>query len=118
MLRIHEFTKPDGQLATVSLEAAEGASLRLVTEGESLAVPPGALEAVMERYGAPLDATERVVPVGELALEAAKLRHVRHLARYDVIARDYLVFERPDREPVCVLATTVAGALAHIARLV
>ena len=44
------------------------------------------------------------------------LRHVRHLAIYDVIARDYLVYEAPHREPMCALATIVAGALGHLGR--
>jgi hypothetical protein len=46
------------------------------------------------------------------------LRHVRHLAGYDVIARDYLVHDRGDgTEPLCAMATRVAAALAHLARV-
>ena len=44
-----------------------------------------------------------------------RLRHVRHLAGYDVIARDYLVYEAPGAAPSCVMATNVAGALRHLA---
>jgi hypothetical protein len=44
------------------------------------------------------------------------LRHIRHLGRYDVIARDYLTYSVPTQEPLCALATTVAGALAHLGR--
>jgi hypothetical protein len=42
---------------------------------------------------------------------------LRYRARYDVIAKDFLVFEAPNRAPVAELATSVAAALAHLARL-
>jgi hypothetical protein len=69
----------------------------------------------MVRYGAPFDPDVQSTAVGTLALPgAASLRHVRHLAGYDVIARDYLVYEEPGLERLCVMATTVAGALRHL----
>jgi hypothetical protein len=72
---------------------------------------------VLDRFGAPVEPSESLIAVGALPLwEGHTLRHVRHLARYDVIARDYLVYESPGGEPRCALATTVAGALAHLAR--
>jgi hypothetical protein len=114
MLKIHETTTAGGALAPVSLRDDAG-TLVLVTD-EELPLPDGALEAVMARYGKPLEEGTSLVPVAALDLGDRRLRHVRHLARYDVIARDYLVYERPDAEPLCALATTVAGALDHLGR--
>ena len=116
MLKIDEITRDDGTLESVHLRAdAEG--LVLVTGGQQLPLPAKVLAPVMRRYGAPFDADETVSEVAILMLgEAERLRHVRHLARYDVIAKDYLVHEQPGEEPLCALATTVAGALTHLAR--
>jgi hypothetical protein len=115
-LKVHETTTADGRLAPVVLGIGAGA-LSIVADGVPLALPHGALEAVMARYGAPLETAERLLDVASLDLgDGRALRHVRHLARYDVIARDYLVYEAPGREPVCALATTVAGALEHLAQ--
>ena len=117
MLKIHETAKPDGTLSRTYL-AVEDGELVLVEDGESLALPTGALEAVMRRYAAPLDPDQRVNVVATLELgDGRELRHVRHLARFDVIARDWLVAATPGEEPVCAMATTVAGALAHLARV-
>jgi hypothetical protein len=41
---------------------------------------------------------------------------VRHLAGYDVIGRDYIVYEEPQSEALCALAATVAAALLHLGR--
>lgn len=115
-LKIHEFTKSSGELGGVFLRTHERSLLLVDDEGE-YTLPTGALRAVMKRFGGPLERSERVVEVGALSLgDGASLRHVRHLARYDVIAKDFLVFETSDAEPLCALATTVAGALAHLAR--
>jgi hypothetical protein len=115
-LKIHETTSASGALVDVCLQASEGA-LALVFDAGTLPLPEGALEAVMNRYGLPLDPSSELVPVATLPLgEGRALRHVRHLATYDVIARDYLVYDAPGKDPLCVLATTVAGALDHLAR--
>jgi len=116
MLKIHETIGPSGEAVSTYLGIANGV-LALVREGGSFALPRGAVEAVMTRFGAPLEASERLAPVASLELGGGGLlRHVRHLARFDVIARDYLVYESPGSEPLCALATTVAGALEHLAR--
>jgi hypothetical protein len=116
ILKIHEITAASGELSAVSLQESAGA-LALVDDEGTLPLPDGGLEAVMARYGAPLDGASKVAVVGTLALAGGcALRHVRHLATYDVIARDYLVYEAPGKEPLCALATTVAGALDHLGR--
>jgi hypothetical protein len=114
MLKIHEFILPNGELSSVFLQR-EGERLRLVSEDGELALPAGALRAVMVRYGAPFDAEAMSQSQGSLELGAgAHLRHVRHLAGYDVIARDYLVYSEPGLEAVCAMATNVAGALRYL----
>src|SRR5580692_4595 len=116
MFKMHEFSSAAGELAPVSLRVRDG-QLEIVAEGEAWPLPAGALGAVLTRYGAPFDAAARTAPVASFALgEGEVLRHVRHLAGYDVIARDYLVYERPDGEALCALGASVAAALLHLGR--
>jgi len=113
-LKIHEFILPSGELASVLLQR-QGERLLLVSDDGDLELPPGALRAVMLRYGAPFDEQAMSQSQGTLALAGgASLRHVRHLAGYDVIARDYLVYGEPGLEAVCAMATNVAGALRYL----
>lgn len=116
MLKIGETTREDGTLVAVHLHL-DGEDLALETGGVVAPLPAGVIEPVLRRYGMPLEPDADVTEVGRLELgSATRLRHVRHLARYDVIAKDWLVYERPGEEPLCALAVTVAGALAHLAR--
>jgi hypothetical protein len=120
-MKIHETAKADGSLAAVDLRV-EGDELVIAVNDENdrpLALPGGALERVMQRYGAPLEDGTKLTEVAAIDLgNGARLRHVRHLARYDVIAKDWLVYEREGEgeEPLCALANTVAAALVHLAR--
>jgi hypothetical protein len=116
MLKIHETTTEAGTLEAVFLCESDGV-LAIVGHDGTFALPEGALDAVMARFGATLDPDSEVLSVGVLNLGGARaLRHVRHLAKYDVIARDYLVYEVAGSEPLCALATVAAGALDHLAR--
>ncbi len=113
-LKIHEFILPSGELSSVFLRSAAD-HLWLVSEDGELVLPPGALRAVLLRYGAPFDPEALSENHGVLELgDGVSLRHVRHLAGYDVIARDYLVYAEPGLEPVCAMATNVAGALRYL----
>lgn len=115
-LKIHEVTREDGALSPVSL-VARARALSIAFDDAELPLADGALEAVMKRFGGPLETREVVMEVGRLDLgDGCALRHVRHLARYDVIAKDFLVYERPGEDAVCALAVTVSGALTHLAR--
>jgi hypothetical protein len=118
MLKIHELTSDHGALEGVFLRVgAGGESLEIVEPSGALPLPPDALEKVMARYGAPFDTEASIDVVGELVLgDGRRLRQVRHLAGYDVIARDYLVLDPREGESLCALGTTVAGALQHLAR--
>lgn len=116
MLKIHEATSTGGALAAVFLRF-EGGRLEIVEEGGAWPLFDGALGEVMAHFGAPFDPAEPVTLVATLDLGGGgTLSHVRHLAGYDVIARDYLVHAGAEREPLCALATTVAGALSHLAK--
>ena len=115
-MKIHEVTNDEGTLVPVELRASEGGFV-LATGARVEPLPDGAVPAVMNRFGKPLDADVELVEVAALDLGDGRLRHVRHLARYDVIARDFLVLEFEGQEPLCALATNVAGALAHLAKL-
>jgi len=113
-LKIHEFILPNGELSSVLLRS-DGGQLLLVSDDGELALPAGALRAVMLRYGAPFDEAATSQSQGLLELESGvSLRHVRHLAGYDVIARDYLVYSEPGLDATCAMATHVAGALRHL----
>jgi hypothetical protein len=116
MLKIQETINASGEAATVYLIVEDG-GLAIVADRERFALADVALDAVMVRFGAPLEPAEPIAEVAKLDLGGGRaLRHVRHLGRYDVIARDYLVHEVPGRDPLCALATTVAGALVHLGR--
>ena len=118
MLKVREFTDATGALSAVFLRQRDGA-LEIVDGTDAIPLPAGALAAVMSRYGAPFDPDATVSVVEALALdEGATLRHVRHLAGYDVIARDYLVYDAAGADPLCALSTTVARALQHLAAIV
>jgi hypothetical protein len=115
MLKIREFADTGGVLSAIYLIHAEG-GLRIGNQAASVALPDNALGVVMARYGAPFDPDAPIADVAALALGGGRtLRHVRHLAGYDVIARDYLVYEGPGLTPLCALSTTVARALEHLA---
>lgn len=77
-----------------------------------------AVDRVMTRYGLPLDAG--VALDGDtLELGAGRrLRRLRYHAQVDATGRDYLVWERPDHEPIAVLATHATAAIRYlVARL-
>jgi hypothetical protein len=117
-ITIHEATDEAGGIVRTRLaHGDDGLALRF-RDDERLPLPDGALEAVMKRYGKPLDAREEDMMVGErLELgDGRALVRFRYMRRYDVIARDYLVLYEPDAEPLCEMATSVAAALHHLAR--
>ena len=114
VFKIHEFSSVAGELSSVYLRVGE-AQLEIISDDGAWPLPQGALHAVLARFGAPFDTEAKYSTVAELTLGPDEsLRHVRHLAGYDVIARDYLVYEHPNGETLCALAATVAAALLHL----
>ncbi len=118
MFKIHEFSSASGELSAVSLRVADG-QLEIVSDDGVWPLPDAAVHAVMARFGAPVDDDAPISNVATLELPSGEiLRHVRHLAGYDVIARDYIVYEGPEpaSEALCAMSTTVAAALLHLGR--
>jgi hypothetical protein len=117
MLKIHEFANSAGELQCVHLKV-EGNELVLIDSSRDVAIeiPLPMLYSVFERYGKPL--ADDVKPEGaRLQLcEQASLMHFRHLARFDVIARDFLVLSREGQEALVELSVSIAGALLHLTR--
>jgi hypothetical protein len=126
MFRIHEFSSATGELSSVYLRAGAAVDivsaeanveLEIVSADGAWPLPHGALHAVLAKFGAPFDDDARISMVASLELPSGeRLRHVRHLAGYDVIGRDYIVYEEPQCEARCALAATVAAALLHLGR--
>jgi hypothetical protein len=119
MLLLHERTRDDGSVERTFLESAgsEDEALALRVEGEPpRTVPIEVLAAVMKRYGRALDSAITIASDAErIALPGGRaVVHFRHLARYDVIARDWIVWMEPDAEPLAELATAVSAALRHL----
>ncbi len=116
MFKIHEFSSATGELSSVFLRV-DGPLLRIVSPDGDWPLPQGALRAVLSKFGAPFDEAASISTIASLDLpDDELLRHVRHLAGYDVIGRDYIVYERPKLETLCALAATVAAALLHLGR--
>jgi len=117
MLKIHETLTATGEASLVHLTVDGGELALVLDDQEPLALGESALEAVMGRFGAPLEPSEPLIAVATLDLGGGRaVRHVRHLALYDVIARDFVVYDVPGRDSLCALAITVSAALAHLAR--
>jgi hypothetical protein len=82
-------------------------------DGAAGALSIVAVDRVMCRYGRALEAD--VVVAGEaIELGAYRLRRLRYHAAVDATGRDYLVWERPDGEPLAVVATMATAALRYL----
>lgn len=116
-ITLHETTDATGARVRTRLLYEDGV-IALAVGDDVLPLPAGALDAVMNRYGKPLDAPAREMMIDErLELEEGRaLVRFRFMRRYDVIARDYLVLHRSEGEPLCEMATSIAAALDHLAR--
>ncbi len=115
MLLLHESVGASGERQTVEVGADDGALLVHV-DGEPTALPMSVLDAVMTRYGKPL---ETGVPLEGPSVDlggGASLQRIRSLGFYDVIAKDYVVWSGPGHEPLAELATSISAALVHFVR--
>ena len=113
-LLLHEVTQPSGKLGLIWLELLESALGLRFDEGDVQPVPLAVLAAVMRRYGRPLGEDTQLegptlcLPGGE------RLTSLRHLARFDIIAKDYLVYQPVHGVPLVELATGVSAALSFL----
>lgn len=113
MLLLDERIRPDGSHAR-TWATCDGDRVRIVDDdspvGELSVI---AVDQVMRRYGRPLDAA--IALEGDsLTCGTCKLRRLRHHAIVDAEGRDYLVWERPDDEPLVCVAATVTAALRFL----
>jgi hypothetical protein len=118
-LLIDERTDAQGELVRTWLVARSGEVSLCGDAGSPRPLPTGAVAAVMRRFGAPPAEDPRDEAVSEerpsLSLpDGESLLRFRFRPRYDVIARDYLLWS-DGREALCALSVTVAGALEHLA---
>lgn len=113
-LLLHE-TFGDGEEALVVTLTRETERLVLSYPGGATDLEADVVVAVMNRYGKELEPSIEARGPSVALDEEHTLVRIRHLARYDVIARDYVVLVRPGGAPLVELATAVAGALVHLA---
>lgn len=117
-LLLDERILADGSHACTYARLA-GAGIRIEDEaGPSGELSMTALDRVMVRYGLPLEDDRSATPSthGD-ALDFGGghcLRRFRFHAIVDAEGRDYLVWERPDHEPIAVIATHATAALRFL----
>ncbi len=113
MLLLDERIKPDG--AHVRTWATfEAGRVRITDEdGATGELSVLAVDRVMCRYGRAL--AHEVALEGDVLMCAGyRLRRLRYHAIVDAESRDYLVWERPDGEPLACVATMVTAALRFL----
>ncbi len=114
MLLLDERIKSDGTHVRTwaSPAAADHVEIR-DDDGAHGTLSIAALDRVMCRYGRALDDTVKLD--GEsLDLGSYRLRRLRHHAIVDAEGRDYLVWERPDGEPLACVAAMATAALRYL----
>ena len=113
MLLLDERIKPDGTHAR-TWAMTEADRVRITDDdGPTGVLSVVAVDRVMCRYGRPLD--HGIALEGEaLMCGAYRLRRLRYHAVVDAEGRDYLVWERPDGEPLACVAAMVTAALRFL----
>jgi len=114
VLLLDERILADGTHARTHAEV-DGDKVRIRDDdGTSGELSVAALDRVMTRYGRELE--ETIGLVGDvLELPGGyRLRRLRYHAAVDATGRDYLVWERPDGEPLAAVGTMVTAALRYL----
>ncbi|MEO8699292.1 MAG: hypothetical protein ABI867_04585 [Kofleriaceae bacterium] len=117
MLLLDERILTDGTHArSYALLAGDDARVHLRDDdGTEGALSVIAIDRVMCRYGKPLDPEISLAQTEQLELPGGyRLRRLRFHAIVDAEGRDYLVWERPDGEPLAAVATMVTAALRYL----
>jgi len=114
MLLLDERIKADGTHAR-TWATSEGERLRISDdEGPAGELSLLAVDRVMCRYGRPLD--HGIALEGDaLVCGGYRLRRLRYHAVVDAEGRDYLVWERPEGEPLACVAAMATAALRYLA---
>ncbi len=115
VLLLDERILADGSHAKTWASAAGGERLHLRdddgTEGE---LSIAAVDRVMVRYGRALDPDIALDGEHLAFANDHRLRRLRYHAPVDTEGRDYLVWERPNEEPLAVVATMATAALRYL----
>jgi len=113
MLLLDERIKPDGTHAR-TWATCDGARVQIQDEdGTTGALSLLAVDRVMTRYGRALE--HGVALEGDVLMCGSyRLRRLRYHAVVDAEGRDYLVWERPDGEPLACVAAMVTAALRFL----
>ncbi len=114
MLLLDERILADGTHARTHATVS-GDKLRISDDDGTLGeLSIAAIDRVMTRYGRELE--ETIALVGDvLELPGGyRLRRLRYHAVVDATGRDYLVWERPEGDPLAVVGTMVTAALRYL----
>ena len=113
MLLLDERIKADGVRAR-TWATSEGDRLWIHDDdGTARELSLVAVDRVMCRYGRPLE--HGIALEGDsLTCGSYRLRRLRYHAVVDAEGRDYLVWERPDGEPLACVAAMVTAALRYL----
>ncbi len=114
MLLLDERILADGTHARTHAEVS-GDKVRIRDDdGTTGELSIAAIDRVMTRYGRELEDT--IALVGDvLELPGGyRLRRLRYHAVVDATGRDYLVWERPEGEPLAVVGAMVTAALRYL----
>jgi len=113
VLLLDERIKADGTRAR-TWASSEGAHVQVSDDdGLTGALSLVAVDRVMCRYGRPLE--DGITLDGEsLTCGNYRLRRLRYHAVVDAEGRDYLVWERPDGEPLACVAAMATAALRYL----
>jgi hypothetical protein len=113
VLLLDERIKPDGTHAR-TWAMSDGERVRITDDdGPAGELSVLAVDRVMCRYGRPLD--DGIPLEGDVLMCGHyRLRRLRYHAVVDAEGRDYLVWERPDGEPLACVAAMVTAALRFL----
>lgn len=114
MLLLDERILADGTHARTHA-ALDGDKVRISDDdGTSGELSVAGLDRVMTRYGRALEETIGLVGDALDLPGGYRLRRLRYHAAVDATGRDYLVWERPDGEPLAAVGTMVTAALRYL----
>lgn len=113
MLLLDERIKADGSHARTWARSSGDRVHISDDDGTSGELSLVAIDRVMCRYGRPIE--HGIALEGEsLMCGRYRLRRLRYHAVVDVEGRDYLIWERPDGEPLACVAATVTAVLRYL----
>ncbi len=110
----------DGRHAKTTGTLVDDGRLLIADDGEGVLghLSVAAIDRVMARYGRPLEDDVAVTDPGLALPGGYRLRRLHYHAAVDAMGRDYLVWERPDGEPLAAISPMVTAAIRYlVARL-